>query len=240
MITRAMAVMRAVRDSTEGLSLSGISSSVALPRSTVQRIVHTLAIEGVLMPTARRNGWVLGPEATSMTRSEESGFVSLCRPTLMEISSSTGETADLSAFKSTYMLFLDQCPGSHRLRTVGKVGGSFPLTTTANGRASLSLLADEQVKELACLEWSRSDTNADLKEFMRMIGKVRSSGFSYDLDEHTEGISAVGIPLADMHGVPHAISVPAPSTRFREEQGSIERALLAASRQVKRLLAMKS
>ncbi len=38
------------------------------------------------------------------------------------------------------MIFLDQVPGSHRLRTVSPVGEVFPLTPTANGRAVLATM----------------------------------------------------------------------------------------------------
>ena len=50
-IARAAAVLRALKDSQTGLSLGQIADRVALPRSTVQRIVAALIDERLLVAT---------------------------------------------------------------------------------------------------------------------------------------------------------------------------------------------
>ena len=59
-IARAAAVLRALKDSQTGLSLGQIADRVALPRSTVQRIVAALIDERLLIAT-RAAGVRLGP-----------------------------------------------------------------------------------------------------------------------------------------------------------------------------------
>lgn len=55
-ITRAVNILRALEGRPEGLSLSAIAKEVALPRSTVQRIVGALSDEGFLISASRLRG----------------------------------------------------------------------------------------------------------------------------------------------------------------------------------------
>ncbi|HWI31701.1 MAG TPA: IclR family transcriptional regulator C-terminal domain-containing protein [Microbacterium sp.] len=101
------------------------------------------------------------------------------------------------------MVFIDQTPGRHRLRTVSSIGESFPLITTANGKATLALLAEPQRHQLA----EGSLPAAELAE-------IHATGIAFDLDQHTPGVSAVGAAVEGIDGEIYSISVPVPSSRF--------------------------
>ncbi|MCW1956466.1 MAG: hypothetical protein KIH71_011190 [Roseobacter sp.] len=114
------------------------------------------------------------------------------------------------------MVFLDQVPGSHRLMTVSKVGEVFPLTTTANGKACLAKLEQQEAIKLIRNEWDRNGVKRDLAEFLKQLENIKKCGLAYDLDEHACGVSAIGFAFQDWAGELHSISVPVPSTRFAE------------------------
>lgn len=69
-----------------------------------------------------------------------------------------------------------------------------------------------------------------------MLDEVRTTGLAYDLDEHTVGISAVGFAFRDRTGIPHAISVPVPSTRFPAVRPTVEAALRRTAAHVAKLM----
>ena len=234
-ISRAVEVLRAVRDNPIGLSLSEIAKITNLPRSTVQRIVHTLVVEGMLMPAKQRSGWLLGPEGTSMGNTTHLTLINTCKPLIIDIFNKTGESVDLSIFNHVNMIFIDQITGNHRLRTSVKVGDIFPLTTTANGCAVLALLPDEQVIELVQNEWQRQKVTSDLDRFMEMINQTRKTNLAYDLDRHTVGICAVGIAFKDCSNHIFSISVPVPSARFVKVKKLIEQTLLKTLKKIKQL-----
>jgi DNA-binding IclR family transcriptional regulator len=58
------------------------------------------------------------------------------------------------------------------------------------------------------------------------LESIRTTGFAYDLEEHTIGISAVAAAMLGSEGEIAAISVCAPSIRFAEEEKSLIAALL--------------
>ncbi len=239
-ITRAAAILRALRDNPTGMSLGQIAERVALPRSTVQRIISALAAERLVISTAKGAGLRLGPEINALAETAQYNIVEQCRPVLTELTKETGETTDLSVLRGDKMIFLDQVPGLHRLRTVSFVGEVFPLTTTANGRACLARLPEKKARQLIEKEWSRSGRSGDMASMMADLDEARVLGLAYDLDQHTTGISAIGFAFADWGGDFHAISVPIPSTRFDDAHENVEVALRNASETVEGIMGNKS
>jgi DNA-binding IclR family transcriptional regulator len=215
-IARAASVLRALKGAHDGMSLGQIAERVGLPRSTVQRIVGALQAERLVIASSSGAGVRLGPELHALAEAARYSIVETLRPLLQAMSDETGETVDLAVLRGQRMIFIDQIPGTHRLRTVSSVGEAFPLTTTANGKACLALMSDDEVERLARAEWTRAHSVRDKAKFMKEIHGIRESGIAFDIDEHTNGISAVGIGFTDWKGDLYAISVPAPSARFEE------------------------
>ena len=233
-IARAAAVLRALKDCQTGLSLGQIADRVALPRSTVQRIVAALIDERLLIAT-RAAGVRLGPELQALAEAARTNTVDLCRPHLTALMAATGETVDLSALRGGQMVFLDQVQGSHRLRAVSSVGEHFPLTTTANGRAALSILPEDAAIELAQADWAQGSGNLPI--LLARLALARKLGFAEDNDDHTEGISAIGIAFRDFGGEVFAISLPIPTSRFAERRALVTAALLAVKADLEGVLA---
>ena len=223
-IGRAAAILRLLRDDPEGLSLGQIAQRVDLARSTVQRIVAALQAEQMVV-TMGNGGIRLGPEMISFAAGTHYDMVDHCRPFLERLAQITGETADLSVLRGGQMIFLDQVPGSHRLRTVSAIGDAFCLTETANGRAVLAALPRAEAKALILAELGKPAFAAQWPDLEALLDDITTAGLASDLDHHTAGISAMGFAFRDWSGVPHAISVPVPSTRFVEKQGDIAKAL---------------
>ncbi len=234
-IGRAAAVLRVLRDDPEGLSLGQIATRVGLARSTVQRIVAALQAER-LVTTAGNTGIRLGPELASLAAAAKFDPVPLFRPCLTRMVEKTGETADLSILRDGAMVFLDQVPGTHRLRAVSSVGEVFPLTTTANGRSVLALLPEEEARNLAEAEWSRGGARLDWDRLRRILAETCKCGFALDRDEHTEGISAVGIAMRSHLGEIYAVSIPVPSHRFDLVTALVTREILRSARDLRRQL----
>ncbi|MDD7972679.1 IclR family transcriptional regulator [Roseinatronobacter alkalisoli] len=233
-IARAAAILRALRDNSDGMSLGQIAEQVELPRSTVQRIVGALQVERLVIASSSGGSIRLGPGITALSEGTHYNVVDDCRLHLSELSRRLGETADLSVLRGAAMIFLDQVPGTHRLRTVSAVGDVFPLTTTANGRAALALLPPDRARALAEAEWQRRGQQGDWPSFATLLDRIREEGLASDIDEHTQGISALGGAFCDRNGEIHAVSVPVPSQRFAHTRKNIETALRETLAAVKR------
>jgi DNA-binding IclR family transcriptional regulator len=235
-IARAAAILRSLKNENDGLSLSQIAEKVGLPRSTVQRIVDALLAEQLVIAARPDRGIRLGPQLAALAESAKIDIADKLRPFLIELAKATGETIDLAVLRGKRLVFLDQIPGTHRLRTISQVGDTFPLTDTANGKACLAKLADKQVTAFLNAERPTDAENSVIAAaFLAEIEKVRATGLAYDLDQHTDGISAVGAAFSDRMGDLYAISIPTPSARFRKVEKKLCEDLTATMKQIERL-----
>ncbi|OCX66241.1 transcriptional regulator [Thioclava sp. SK-1] len=235
-IARAATILRVLRNAQGGMSLGQIAEAAQLPRSTVQRIVGALQEERMVISAMQGGGLRIGPEMQSFAEAARYNIVESCRLLLTELTQDTNETADLSVLRGAGMIFLDQVPGTHRLRTVSSVGEVFPLTTTANGKACLALLPSDRALALIQAEWARRGQSHDLESLLSELSDIRETGLAYDREDHTEGIAAIGIGFRDWTGDLHAISVPIPVTRFDERRSAVEQALRRTSIAVQRMM----
>lgn len=237
-IARAAAILRALEDEPDGLSLGQLAQRVKLARSTVQRIVGALAAEHLLIAASPTAGVKLGPALVRLASSANVELDQLVRPALVKLSRSLKETVDLSQLKGNGAVFIDQVPGEHRLRAVSGIGESFPLHCTANGKALLSLLSQE--KRSALIGKSprayTDHTLTNLDELNREIEECRRTQIAFDREEHTEGIAAVGTAFLDPLGRPLAISIPVPTTRFNRLESKLVTELRRTRREIESLL----
>ena len=100
----------------------------------------------------------------------------------------------------------------------------FPLNGTASGKAVLAVLDDTEA-QAALSRFSREVADG----LRREIAEIRRTGIAFDRDEHTPGIAAAAIAQRAVGDNVIAISVPAPTERFLDEEQHIISALRAAA-----------
>lgn len=213
-ISRAARILRTLGNEPEGLSLGGIAERVDLPRSTVQRIVNALASEALVTTPSPMARIRLGSGLLALASRSRFDMVEIAHPFLKALSAETGETIDLAILRGDHIVFVDQVIGSQRLRAVSAVGEQFPLHSTASGKACLALLPDREVRAAIGDVFARtSDQHEALDRFLAEIAEVRRTGLAHDEEEHSSGISAIGVGLRDRIGDIYAVSIPAPTSR---------------------------
>ncbi len=121
-----------------------------------------------------------------------------------------------------HVVFIDQVARPQRLQTVSAVGVSFPLHSTANGKALLATLDEAEVRKLlpARLRRLTCHTITSLDVLLAELEEVRETGLAWDREENDIGICAVGSTVATGVGIVTAVSIPVPASRFagREDE----------------------
>jgi len=235
-IARAAAILRALKNENDGLSLAQIAEKVELPRSTIQRIVGALQAEQFVIAAGPDGGIRLGPQLAALAESAKIDMVEKLRPFLVDLNKRTRETIDLAVLRGKRLVFVDQISGTHRLRTVSQIGETFPLSDTANGKACLARLSEKQVRAIVQQEQPIEAASAPwIEAFMDEIEDIKASGLAYDRDQHTDGISAVGAAFFDHQGDLYAVSIPTPSARFNATESKLREHLLITMSQIEKL-----
>jgi len=228
-IARAAAVLRALEGEPRGLALGELAAAVQLPKSTVHRLAAALADEGLVTLAGGRIR--LGAELARLGAATRRTLRDDLRPVLEELRAQVDETVDLAVLDGATARFVDQVPAAHRLRAVSAVGAGFPLHCTANGKALLAALPDDQALALlpARLERLTPATITSRAALLEELARIRRAGVAIDREEHTEGICAVGAVVADPAGPVAAISIPVPLTRFAGNEARYAAAVRAAA-----------
>ena len=233
-IARAANILRSLEDEPEGLSLGDIAARVDLPRSTVQRIVTALADEQLLISASPKSRVKLGPALIRLANATNNEIDRMARPYMEALSREIGETIDLSVLQGKTAVFVDQVPGSHRLRTVSAIGERFPLHCTAHGKALMATLPDDKLTRRLSLELAKftPSTKTNPIELKREIDAIRQGQCASDVEEYTEGISALSLTFLDPLGRAFAISIPVPTSRFKRNRETLEAALRKCQEQI--------
>ena len=227
-IARAAAMLRALRESPDGLTPGELASRLELPRTTVHRIASALEDEDLIASgRGPRGRYRLGPEIARLAAASTRDIVGLLHPHLVEFSARVNETVDLSLLDGSQVTFVDQVDAPHRLRPASAVGESFPLHSCAPGKALLATLSASRLRALLPARWPAytAHTITSPQELLDQLDEIRSTGFALDNEEQNDGICAVGVAIT-LAGQQLAVSVPMPTQRFAAQRDECARLLL--------------
>jgi IclR family transcriptional regulator, acetate operon repressor len=234
-IARAAAVLRALEQHPDGLSLGDIAKLVDLPRSTIQRIVDALGAEQLVMTSSVAGRIRLGPAILSLAGATKFELAELARDVLVDISRRSRETVDLSVIDQGRAVFIDQVAGSQRLRAVSAIGVSFPLHACAPGKAMLAVAPPElssRIRRKMRLTAMTASTITSWEKLDEELAAIRARGFAFDEEENSIGISAVSAAVAAPTGGLVALSMPVPTPRFDQSRDRCVEFVLEGARKL--------
>ncbi len=236
-IARASEVLRQLAASPRGLSLAELAARVELPRSTAHRIVRALSHEGFVLasPSGKLR---IGPALIHIAVASRRELRHEAAPYLERLSHEVHETVDLGVLDGEDVLFIDQYTSQNVLRIVSEIGGRFPVYCTANGKALLAAMGDDEVDALvpSCLPKHTPATITDRRVLHEELDLVRATGVAYDREEHTVGIAAVATVVHDALGSLAAVGVVLPAARFEAREREVAAALLRTRDEIQSVL----
>ncbi|MFJ4192497.1 IclR family transcriptional regulator [Pseudomonas sp. NPDC089534] len=223
-IARSSAIMRALGAQPQGLSLAAIAQATGLPRSTVQRIIGALEAEG-LVEGLPGSGYRLGPALGQLIHHAHGDIISVARESLEQLGETLGETVVLSCIRGKQTNVIIRAISEQELRVVIPLGRSLPMHATADGKVLLSTLSDDAIREwLPASPEKLTPNTLDLPALLSQMADIRRDGLAVDIEEHTPGVSAVSLLIPTFMG-PHAVSVVAPTARFKPRLAEFRAAL---------------
>lgn len=235
-VERAFSVLEALADGP--LGVTEVADRVALPKSTVARLLGSLAHEGAVEQVPGRTDYRVGGRIVTLaagvrpTRS----LVALARPHLVQLAATVGEAAGLSIPDGFLVHYVDQVDSPHPVGIRDWTGTRLPMHAVSSGLIFLAHMhpADIDAFLASSLERYTPTTVIDPGDIRERLRRAQLDGYAWARDEVADGISSVAAALADEDGeVVAAIHVHGPSYRFpapgAEEQLS-EQVVTAAAR----------
>ena len=223
-LDKALDVLDVVGQSACGLSQAELAERLALPRTTLYRLLGTLVTRGLLRRDPQRRIYCLGFRCFEYARTAYAmpDLVAAAGAELRALRDMTGETTYLATLDGLEVIALERIDGAHSQRSNSAVGQRKPLHCTSQGKAILSALPPEQrdamVKDLHLTAVTpRSIT--DRRRLQAELRLTATRGWSIDDEEIVLGVRCCGAPIVAADGsVRGAISVAGPAFRLTMER----------------------
>jgi DNA-binding IclR family transcriptional regulator len=219
-VDKALQVIETFLSSSRDLGISEVARTVGINKSTVQRIINTLAKYGYLQKVPPAPVYRLGLKFLQVSTIvlERIDLRNLARPSLEALRDRTGETVHLMVLDKDMGVYLDAVESRRITRVVSTLGSRDELHSSAVGKALLAFLPEAQVDELIKdkkLEKKTPRTITDPALLKYDLKLIRERGYTVDDEEGELGTRCVGAPIFDhAHQVIASISVAAPAERL--------------------------
>ena len=223
-IDRAAQILDCFGFDHQELSVSEIGAKTNLHRSTAHRILMALEYNDLIQQNPENGKYRLGIKLFRLGHQAVShlNLREICRPFLTRIMNETKETVHLAVLDEDQVLYLDKVEGPHALRMPSRVGRRIPTYCTSLGKAMLSFLDDQEVKNIfrnQVLRPYTANTVKTLSQLLTDLRMIRKRGYSVDNEEIEIGLRCVGAPIKDYTGaMVGAISAAAPSARLSSQK----------------------
>jgi len=230
-VTRTFALLERMADAGGEAGVSDLANQLGLALPTIHRLMRTLTSLGYVRQLPSRR-YALGPALARLGQQASQLLGEWARPSLMRLEAAVGETANLAMLDGDMVAYIGQVPSRHQMRMFTEVGRRVHAHSTGVGKAILSVLDDEQVRQLiehTGMPKYTDRTIVELPKLERELGVIRARGYAIDEGEQELGVRCLAMPVPGAV-TPTAVSVSGPSGRITaESEERIAEALRAAA-----------
>lgn len=220
-LARGLDVLAAFRNNPGPLSNAELAAHTGLSRPTVSRLTHTLTQLGYLKRSTK--GFVLGLGMLAAAYPVLSALKvrQLARPLMRDFAAYAGGTVSIAMPFGLDFIYVETVRTTEAAPHIPDVGFTGTLSTTAVGRALLSLYTAEEIGSYVARVKAEQpqDTDYVLKRTLADAELCRERGFAVSLGEWRREIFGVAAPLyRTPTGDCLAVNCGIPSFRFSAEQ----------------------
>lgn len=218
--------------SREGsIGVSELARRLDLAKSTVHRLLTTLAAEGLIEQDPASGGYRLGIVVFELGEAVRVhlDLHAAAGPVLVSLRAQTGESSQVGVLDGTEVVYVDRLESSQSLRLFTETGRRVPVHCTSSGKVLLAHLppADrDALLERLPLRALTPHSLTDPDVLRAECEKVLRRGWAEAVNEREVGVASVAAPVRDADGrVVASISIGAPVLRLgaarRRELGAV-------------------
>jgi DNA-binding IclR family transcriptional regulator len=186
------------------LSLSEISRSLGIPKSTAHNLLATLVSRGVV-EQVENEAYALGKMLVVLSQAVNVNveFRDRAAPLLRQMADRCHESVYLTVKDGDVALYIYAIESPRRLLARTAIGERVPLHCTSNGKAILAQLSSNEVSGISRrtnLPAYTKNTLTTLPDLLDDLEVTRNRGFSIDNQEHEINTYCIGAPIFNGQG----------------------------------------
>jgi len=223
-VRKALEILCQFDAARPALTVSDLSRSLKIPKSTVHNLLRTLEHLDFLKQDPSDRSYRLGPRVfeLGLVYSNRTSLTSVAYPHMQKLAEATNETVKVGVSSSGDVVIVAAIESRFELHTRGDEGVRAPLHSTGLGKAILSTLDNRAVREAVAprgLPAITPHTITDLDILLAELEKTRKRQYALDIEENEQGVVCAAAPIANpAHGITAALSVSAPASRMNPAQ----------------------
>jgi len=218
-VKNALSVLKSFSTFEPVKTVSELSEELGLAKSTVSRLLTTLASEGFVVKDDESRGYRLGLAVLTL-----GGIVTNhlevhkeAAPVLSSLVNDTRETAHISILDDLDTIYIHKEECNHPVRILTHLGRRNPSYCTSSGKVLLAFgntKTTEKVIEKGLVPYTEN-TITNPNKLWRELEQIRKQGYAVSTEELTTGTRSVAAPVKDYTGkVVSAITVVGPIQRL--------------------------
>lgn len=222
-LMRGLAILRMFNENDQAVAVSQMARHIGVHRSNASRLAATLHEMGFLDRAEGAGRYRLGPQLVRLGRlaDRDNSAVKRAMEPLGRLVAETGETGHIGVLDGAEMVTAAVIDGWHTVRMHSHPHLRAPAHCSALGKALLSWLDDERLRErFADSELAARTGNSvtSTEQLRHHLAQARDRGYAVDDEEYEPGLRCLAAPVRDSDGtVAVAMGLSGPTARLTRD-----------------------
>ncbi|WP_245808834.1 IclR family transcriptional regulator [Shouchella patagoniensis] len=205
-VRNAMRVLRCFSMDEPEMKLTDIAKKLDMGKSTVSRMMTTLAREGFVEKNPVNQQYRLGLSILSLASVCTATYEihKEAMPVLHELSEKTKETSHIAILDANDIIYLHKVESKHQVRAFTHIGKRNPSYCTSSGKVLLAHHTHQKdildsIEENGFKAYTKK-TITDRKKLESILMEVKEKGYALSIEELSDGVITIAAPVRDYTG----------------------------------------
>ena len=243
-VERALAILEATANRSDGLTNSEISRTLAIPKSSASYILRVLERRGYLRRNPENGKYRLGLKVLGLGRDVLAGLDTgkIALPVLRWLAERTQLTVHLAVLDHGEAVYVEKMDAPGFIKMDTWVGKRMSVHSTSVGKVLVAHLPKDEIEHILReqgLKKRTPKTITSLSRFLAELERVRAQGYAVDDEENSLGVRCLGAPVFDSLGqVEAAVGLSGTILQVNDSSlAKLEALVKEAARKISRQLA---
>ncbi|MGL4653329.1 IclR family transcriptional regulator [Cetobacterium sp.] len=238
---RVFEIFNVLAESSEGFTCKEIAIKLNYAQSSTFELLQTMKENGyVLMNGSKKYFLGISLIRLGYLVNKRLDLKNIIRPYLLEIMNLLSETTFLGMINKDKITYIDKVQSTQTVATNAGIGSTKPIYCTGLGKAILSFMDENKVKNILkdiSMDKFTENTVTDKDEFFKNLKKYKELGYALDDEEIETGLWCLSVPIFNSLGVVElAISVSGPKERMLKKYDLIKEVMIKKGQEISKAL----